>query len=778
MNCFKSSGWISRVIFCGIIFSHFSLVCLHATVAGDQHWDPQFGWPGSGGNNYAIAAHNNRLYVGGLASTTNVALMQWDGAQWSPMSQFYGASGSTAIYDIAFVGDTLYAAGSFTNINGTDINGLAKWDGTNWSSVGFKGVGYSLAVEGNNLYVGGSFKTNLAGLALTNVARWDGANWSALGNGVGSTNLSLVYCVAVTNGLLYAGGFFTNAGTVFATNVASWNGTSWSALSTGLTMIPVGLAIKGTDLYAGGSGVSRWDGSAWSTVGSSFNSGVQNLCVLGNLVCAAGAFTTVGVSASHFAVWNGSTWTAAGTGVSAQANKMFSTGTNLYVAGSFALAGGIEVNGVAAWDGTTWSSIGTERRSNGLSSQVNAVASDGTNLYAGGLFSSAGGVPASYVARFDGTNWHALGTGIGPAGGTTIINAIAVTNNHVYVGGYFSSAGGVFTLSVAHWDGTNWNAMGTLGGMVYALMIRPDGVYAAGTGYNGSSYGSAFCSRWDGTNWNAFPTYDSNDTFVQFYLNDTVGMDAMAAIGSDIYIGGRFNITWHDPTLSFFTNCSNIMRCTGGYGRVVGTGLNSNVVAMAVRQSDLYVSGPFSNAGGIAASGLARWDGSQWWSVGTGVNGRGTINAMTFMGTNLYAAGSFTNLGGVTVSRIAKWDGTTWSPLGSGVSATMLSLATRGSDLDAGGALRIAGGKPSLFVGHWNDQTNFDVPQLAHPQRLAGQQFSTRVFGVSGSTNVIEATTNFVSWTPIATNSSGVYDFTDPNSSSFTKRFYRGRLAY
>jgi hypothetical protein len=63
-----------------------------------------------------------------------------------------------------------------------------------------------------------------------------------------------------------------------------------------------------------------------------------------------------------------------------------------------------------------------------------------------------------------------------------------------------------------------------------------------------------------------------------------------------------------------------------------------------------------------------------------------------------------------------------------------------------------------------------------NPEWLATRRFRTRLFGFSGQTNLIEATTNFTSWTPVLTNSSGVYDFTDPGSSNRNFRFYRARL--
>ena len=41
-----------------------------------------------------------------------------------------------------------------------------------------------------------------------------------------------------------------------------------------------------------------------------------------------------------------------------------------------------------------------------------ALAVSGTNLYAGGWFTTAGGVSANYIATWDGSAWSALGSGV------------------------------------------------------------------------------------------------------------------------------------------------------------------------------------------------------------------------------------------------------------------------------------------------------------------------------------------------------------------------------
>jgi hypothetical protein len=72
-----------------------------------------------------------------------------------------------------------------------------------------------------------------------------------------------------------------------------------------------------------------------------------------------------------------------------------------------------------------------------------ALAANG-DLYAGGYFVQAGGVAASHLAKWNGTAWSPLGTGIsvGASGLRIELPAIAVgPDSKVYVGGNFTSVG-------------------------------------------------------------------------------------------------------------------------------------------------------------------------------------------------------------------------------------------------------------------------------------------------------------------------------------------------
>jgi hypothetical protein len=759
-------------------------------VPGDEHWDPQFGAPGVTNTTYAIAVNNGAIYVAGVAagSRTSVPLSVWDGKQWSVTAMFNGPS-QMSVNDLAFVGNTLYAAGNFTNVDGVAANGLAKWDGTNWSSLGFSGIAYALAVDGNNLYVGGNY-TNAGGVTVTNIGYWDGSTWHAMGPGVGTLAGYSVRAVAAKSGLVYVGGLFNNSGSQSVTNLVMWNGTTWSGVGGGVNSLVYALAFNDNDLYVGGaftqagatpaSGIAKWDGTNWSALDSGLAGASKtalSLASLNGLLCVAGSFTSAGGSgATNFATWNGSLWSGAGN-LNAQGYRAVASGGKLYVGGLFSIAGGLWVNQIASWDGAQWSALGISGRQNGIQSTVSAVASDGTNLYAGGSFTYAGQTTnANYIARFDGTNWQPLGAGL-----NNPVNALAVTNNLVYAGGSFTGTKtGTALPYFGRWDGANWNSMGSAGGLVYAVAVGPNGVYAAGTYYTGSAYGAPFFNRWTGSTWSSMLVFPPDTTFFAYPLSDPVGYRAIAIQGNNVYLGGNIMGFTQFPPNDFdqATNCQNIIRFDGTYGWIMGTGLNKTNVALAVLGSTVFAAGTFTTAGGLPANQIAKWDGTTWSGVGGGVVGNGTVLALTTMGDSLFAGGTFTNMGGVPANRIAKWDGTIWSALGSGVSGSVQSLVAIGPNLYVGGNFRFAGNKNANDFARWNEQVNFNVPQLLNPAWPANGAFRVRLSGISGQTNIIQASTNLITWTPVLTNTTGIYDFTDPNSTSYRVRFYRALLAH
>jgi hypothetical protein len=343
--------------------------------------------------------------------------------------------------------------------------------------------------------------------------------WSTLGTGSSNGVNGVVFALAVVGNEVFVGGEFTSAGGVSANYVARFNTATntWSSLGTGssngVNYYVFALAVVGNEVFVGGGfteagGVSanfvarfNTQTNTWSTLGTGSSNGVNDvvyaLAVVGNEVVVGGAFTSAGgVSANRVARFNTqtNTWSSLGTGssngVSYWVYALAVVGNEVVVGGDFTSAGGVSANRVARFNTqtNTWSTLGTGS-SNGVNGGVNALAVVGNEVVVGGSFTFAGGVSANHVARFNTqTNtWSSLGTG-SSNGVNDVVYALAVVGNEVVVGGSFTFAGGVSANRVARFNtATNtWSSLGTgssngVNSTVYTLAVVGDEVVVGGS---------------------------------------------------------------------------------------------------------------------------------------------------------------------------------------------------------------------------------------------------------------------------------------------------------
>ena len=150
-------------------------------------------------------------------------------------------------------------------------------------------------------------------------------------------------------------------------------------------------------------------------------------------------------------------------GVDGRIDAFATIGNRLYAGGRFRVIGGLVTSGIAAWDGAKWSALGS-----GLDGSAAALYTNGVDLIVGGSFTSAGGVAATNVARWDGTKWSALGNPTSQLLGEVL--ALAELNGDIYAGGQFQTASGAAANYVARWNGAQWLPVGGgVDGTVYAL---------------------------------------------------------------------------------------------------------------------------------------------------------------------------------------------------------------------------------------------------------------------------------------------------------------------
>lgn len=305
-------------------------------------------------------------------------------------------------------------------------------------------------------------------------------------------------------------------------------------------------------------------------------------------------------------------------------------------AGEFGFMDGVRVPGIASWNGHRWMPLGEGPQF--YAGRVNCLTEFHDRLIAGGTAMIYRG-DSTCVAEWDGDSWHPLGHGLTSGRGFTQIFGLAEYQDELVAAGYFTRAEGRPTPGVARWDGSSWHAMGPdslHGDLAFAMDLAE---------YQGSLWASGF-----------------------------LGLR---------YEGPEKNLRrWTDD------NWTEIPGAPMGW---IGT--------LAVHEGRLLVAGRFDSAGGQPVGGLAAWDGDSWHSFGIGVRanrGEAAISRLLPSDRQLYVAGSFDSIGGVAARGVARWNGTCWNPIGQGFDTGIMPPA--GLVLYEGRL--IAGGRFSAGVSH------------------------------------------------------------------------------
>ena len=304
---------------------------------------------------------------------------------------------------------------------------------------------------------------------------------------------------------------------------------------------------------------------------------------------------------------------------------------------------------------------------------IRAVAVSGNTMYVGGSFTTIGGVAARHIAKWDGSAWSSLG------GGTNdTVAAITVSGTDVFVGGWFTRAGGTSANYIAKWNGSSWSALGSgMNDWVEAVAVMGTDIYAAGDFTTAGGVEANYIAKWNGSVWSPLGTGFNG------------GIWALAVIGTDLYAGGAFTTAGGNAIYC-------IAKWNGNSWAAVGSGVDGTVASFAVIGTDLYVGGWFTSAGGTSANYIAKWNGSVWASLGAGMNT--LVWALTTNGTDVIAA----TAGAGATNKVAKWNGSAWTDLGTGMNDSVVDLAAYGTNIFAVGDFSKADGQVVNFVSRWN----------------------------------------------------------------------------
>jgi hypothetical protein len=464
--------------------------------------------------------------------------------------------------------------------------------------------------------------------------------------------------------------------------------------------------------------IERWDGSSWKAVGPAIDS--VWLGAMGVFRDADGpalfiAETEHPTETRDLLRWDGKHLSRMHVDDVGEPLALLSFGSGpdaaLYVAGGMSRIGGVAVGNIARWNGATWSALDASAGTGGPDGEVDALAifddGSGPALYAAGAFvTSAGGVEASAVARWNGSAWTsvpglspydhvtaliAFDDGSGPAlyaGGTEVWrwngkqwsqvgqpmfgNPFAVDAFAVYDDGHGPAlyAGGRMDLGfpspiaqVAKWDGASWIPIAG-SGFFYPPPVTCLAVFDGGEGpelFAGADIlsvpqGDAFATiaKWNGTTWSSVGSQLLGEVHAMTTFDD--------GAGPALYAGGSLLGT------APFNSVDTVARWNGAHWSAVTTivsdTIHDDVMSLAVFDDG---SGPALFAGGLflrsqtglAAGNFAKWAGVDWFSASAGVNMpvhallAGDIGA----GPQLFVGGEFTTAGRNASTHVAAYDG-------------------------------------------------------------------------------------------------------------------------
>jgi hypothetical protein len=587
----------------------------------------------------------------------------------------------------------------FSTTTASIPTGSGEWQ-AQFYPIGLGGrVNAALSFEGD--IIAGGYIWSAGPEQVRHLVRWDGTVWQSFGAPDDEVQSLIAY-----HGLLIVGGRFRHIGGIEARGLAAWDGSTWRALdhpfhaSTTAMLVHRGRLVVGLSdsyFYNETEALYAWDGSLWTPLGLTGMYDAPDVAALavykGDLIVAAGRHEEFSIGR-----WNGSGWENLSVGSRPRIHALAVRKGELFAGGTFSSIGGVDASSIAAWNGKVWSPLG-----DGMSclrypcltpnGTVQSLLATSEGLIVGGNFLMAGGIPVAHIARWNGT-WSSLAEGIDATNRfptTPTVSALFLYDRQLIAAGDFREAGTTTAQSIAAFDGTTWHPVAVPGGnpiesQIYTSVVWNGRLVIGGGFERAGADPIRHVAIWEDDHWSP--------------LGDGPGGEiaALTVHNGDLIAAGYVN-----PE-----NVSSkyVVRWDGTHWSRIGGPFNYAIWSLASINGELFAGGYFTHVEGKASPGIARWDGLQWNSLGAGLSESGSnytyVGSIAAHGGLVVAGGSFVRSGQQPLLHVAAWNGSTWSPFGAGFNGTVISLLNYDGSLHAGGTFMLSGNTSVKGIARWD----------------------------------------------------------------------------
>ncbi len=566
-------------------------------------------------NKGVVYVGGNLSGVGGISRSNLAAVAAATSATtaWNPRS-------NGQVLDLAVKGKRVYVGGSFSRLGGKRRNALGRVRAANGAITGWNpkvaGEVRDIAVKKTRITFGGDFSAvggvRRANLASVGVAGASPTAWAPNPDGA-------VNAIATRKGdpRIFVGGSFSTVAGRPRANLAAVadNGNvdgSWSADTDG-QVFDLDVDASG-DLFATGSftavnSIERLRGAGVDSSGAltdwdpatdeDVRVGVVSSDQIGSRVLLGGSFSYVnGAARRNLAAIDSATGDVvrtfkADTNGRVKALTASTDGSQLFAGGAFTTVEGLFRSRLAGLDPDTGQPLPWSVNAVG---SVNGLATAGDWLFVGGGFGSIGNEPIAYLARVD-VSSHVVDSAFNPSP-DGVVRALEVTNDgtKLFAVGEFDNVGAQTRNGAALLEpssGAVESFRPTSGGTGIAADLSPDE--------------SRFYFT---TTSNRIYAYDYGSSNAPTWSQRTDGdIQAVAATVDEVYIGGHWSdITAQDVRQARLAS----LYALDGTLTPWAPGANGSfgVWAMTATSDSLLIGGDFTKTGGRRQPGFARYVGA------------------------------------------------------------------------------------------------------------------------------------------------------------------------